>query len=118
MEQIKSYDELKAWQEAMTLAAETHRTVRSYPPEGEALGAATGASAVEILTSISDGWASRFTTKEIRAHLQSARRELYRLENQLVLAHRLGYLTRLQMDAIWPMTQSTGQYIAALIRTL
>jgi four helix bundle protein len=118
MEQIQSYDELRAWQEAMTLAAETHRTVRDYPSEGSALAAATGATAIDVVTSIAEGWATRFATKEIRAHLQSARRELYRLENQLVLALRLGYLTRQQMDVVWPMTQTTGQYIAALIRTI
>jgi len=118
MEQTQSYDELKAWQEAMSLAAEVYRAVPVYPDYASALATATGATAVEITTSIAEGWASRYTTKEMRAHLQRARKELYRLENQLMLAMRLGYITSERMDRIWPMTQTTGSYLGALLRML
>ncbi len=118
IEQTHSYDDLKAWQEATTLAVEVLRNTPAYPSAAHTLATETLQTAIQIPASIAEGWIDRFTTKEIRRHLGIARGSLVRLEIQLILALRLEYLTRQQMDAIWPLTQSTGSLVAALLKSL
>ncbi len=115
---IRSYDELNAWNDAMALATEVYRHTREYPlAEIAGLTSETRRAASGVPARIAEAWAHRAVAKECRAHLNGARGALMQLETFLILGMRLGYLTREQMDAIWPFTQTTGEGITALLRT-
>jgi four helix bundle protein len=116
---IPSYSDLKAWQEAMALATEVFRHTRNYPlGEIAALMSDTRRAAAAVAASIAEGWARRSSAKEFKGALHDARASLIQLETYLIIGHRLDYLSREQMDIIWPLTQSTGDTIASLLRTL
>ncbi|MBS1912404.1 MAG: four helix bundle protein [Bacteroidetes bacterium] len=119
IQSLRSYDEMLAWQEAMTLATEVYRCTRDYPlAEIASLTAETRRAAAMIPSSIAEGWAARSTAKECRARMQEARFALMQLETFLILGLRLDYLTHATMDIIWPLTQSTGTEIASVLKAV
>ncbi|MEO5928588.1 MAG: four helix bundle protein [Candidatus Kapaibacterium sp.] len=118
MEQTASYDEVKAWQEGMSLAETVLRQTKERPQEAEMLFRAIENDVISIPASIAEGWVVRYSTKEIRVHLTNARSAMLRLETHLMLAHRLDLLSREQMDLLWPMTQSTSGLVTALFKSL
>ncbi len=119
MQSIRSYDELRAWQQAMTLATEVYLHTRSYPlAEIAGLTAETRRAASSIPSHLADAWAHRSSAKEARALVHQARSALMQLETYLILGLRLEYLNREQMDEIWPLTQVAAEEIIALLRVL
>jgi four helix bundle protein len=116
---IPTYADLKAWQEAMALATEVFRHTRNYPlGEIAALMSDTRRSAAAIAAAIAEGWARRSSNKEFKASLLDARAALMQLETYLIIGHRLEYLGREEMDEVWPLTQSTGEALGSLMRTI
>lgn len=103
----------------MALAVEVFRYTRGYPiGEIAALMSDTRRAAAAIPANIAEGWARSSSTKEFKNALLGARTSLMHLETYLIIGLRLEYLTREQMDEIWPLTQSTGEAVASLVRTL
>jgi four helix bundle protein len=101
------------------LATEVFRHTRNYPlGEIAALMSDTRRAAAGIAAAIAEGWARRSSTKEFKASLLEARSSLMQLETYLIIGHRLEYLGRDEMDEIWPLTQSTGEAIGALMRSV
>lgn len=86
-------------EQARTLAVETDRTAISIP--------ATIAEACGMQES---------SMKEFRNRLYDANVLLMRLETLLILAHRLEYISREEMDIVWPKTQETSKLLIGLIR--
>ncbi|MDB5035988.1 MAG: four helix bundle protein [Chlorobi bacterium] len=118
MEQTASYDEVKAWQEGMTLAETVLRQTTARPDGADVLFREIEKDVISIPASIAEGWVVRYSTKEIRAHLNNARSAMLRLETHLMLAHRLDLLSREQMDLLWPMTQNTSGLVTALLKSV
>lgn len=119
MQSIRSYDELRAWQSSMALAVEVYRHTRDYPlAEIAGLTAESRRAAAAVASRLAEAWAHRASTKECRANVNEARSALMQLETFLILGLRLEYLTREQMDVIWPLAQTAAEDIAALLRSI
>lgn len=103
----------------MALAVEVYTHTRNYPlAEIAGLTAETRRAAAAIPSRLAEAWAFRMQPKECRLHVNEARSALMQLEIYLILGMRLEYLSREQMDEIWPLTQTSADEIAALIKVV
>ncbi|HEX4681198.1 MAG TPA: four helix bundle protein [Gemmatimonadaceae bacterium] len=83
-----SIRDLKVWQEAVALAAETIKACRhAARREATVVTDQLMLSALAVATTIADGY-GRYTAPEQRQLYRTARRELLRLETQLAIARQ------------------------------
>ena len=89
---MKSFRELRVWQESIDLAEVTYRYSEEFPRrEHFGLAAQMRKAAVSVPSSIAEGQGRR-TTGDWLHFLSMSRGSVYELETQLVIAGRLGYI--------------------------
>lgn len=116
--QGKSYRELEAWREAMTLVEEVYRATASFPQhEIYGLTQQIRRSAVSIPSNIAEGQ-GRKSPGGFKYHTLIARGSLCELETQLLLAERLAYLECEKSRALQERMQLVGRLIGGLVRYL
>jgi len=115
---MKDYKELEVWQKAVILATSLYDVTRGFP-DTEKFGLTTQVrrAAVSIPANIAEGW-GRGSTKEYVQFLHVARGSLLELETHLIIAHKLGYLTREQSEVAQPQIKSIGMMLNRLIAAL
>lgn len=115
-EYIKSYEDLRIWQDAMHLA-EIVYDLCSLMPKEEIYGLTSQMkrAAISVPSNIAEG-SERNNTKELIQFLYIARGSLAELRTQLVFAQRMKYLTDSKDFEITYQRLSKG--ISSLIKTL
>lgn len=87
----RKHQELKVWQEAMSLVIDIYRVTKEFPREEiYALTSQMRRAAVSVPSNIAEG-AARTGDREFLQFLSIARGSLSELETQLILAGDLGY---------------------------
>ena len=115
---VKSYKELEIWKKAMDLTVEVYKITGSFPPQEKfGLISQMQRAATSIPANIAEGW-GRGTTKEYVRFLRVARASLMELETHLILAQRLGYLPKDNLQPLQQEITTLGKGINALIRSL
>src|ERR1700760_3862236 len=86
------YNDLVAWQKAMTFVTEIYRVTRSFPKE-ETYGLVSQLrrAAVSVPSNIAEGQA-RYYPREFLLFLSHARGSLVEVETQLMISANLGYI--------------------------
>lgn len=114
--EMSDYKELEVWQVAMSLAEAVYKCTRSFPKE-ELFGLTSQIrrAAVSIPSNIAEG-ASRAGSKEFLQFLHIARGSASELETQLLLAEKLGYVSKI--DELLANLTSIRKLINGLIRSL
>ncbi len=98
----RKHQELKVWQEAMSLVEDIYTITKAFPREEiYALTSQMRRAAVSVPSNIAEG-AARAGDKEFLQFLSIARGSLSELETQLILANNLKY---------WQKTQSVIERI-------
>ena len=115
---INSYQDLKAWQVSMDLVEQVYRLTQSFPKQ-EVYGLASQIqrAAVSVPSNIAEGHA-RDSTKEFLHHLSITLGSLAELETQLILAGRLTYLAKKDLEAAILKTNETGRMLRGLQKAL
>ncbi len=115
---IRHHRDLRVWQEAMRLVEEVYR-VTDLLPDGErfVLVAQMRRAAISVPSNIAEGY-GRDGRRDYRRHVRIATGSLCELETQLVIAGRLGYVTREQAADAWTLIQNLGKMLHALARKL
>jgi four helix bundle protein len=99
-ETVKSFQDLRVWQSAMELVPMGYGLVRLLPREEKFVrGDQMRRAAVSVPANIAEGHARKHT-KEYLQHLSIARGSLAELLTLVLLAERLGYLTRAQVAPV------------------
>jgi len=113
---VSDYKELEVWRVAMDLAESVYKFTRNFPKE-ELFGLTSQIrrAAVSIPSNIAEG-ASRAGSKEFLHFLHIARGSASELETQLLLAEKLGYVTKI--DELLANLTSIRKLINGLIRSL
>ena len=113
---MSDYKELEVWRVAMDLAESVYKFTRNFPKE-ELFGLTSQIrrAAVSIPSNIAEG-ASRAGSKEFLHFLHIARGSASELETQLLLAEKLGYVTKI--DELLANLTSIRKLINGLIRSL
>ncbi len=116
--QIKSYRDLRVWQESMTLAELCYRLTRAFPKE-EMFGLTSQIrrSAASIPANIAEGH-GRENTQSFIQYLRISQGSLKELETHLLLTQRVGLTETEEIDGLMRQCESVGKMVRLLIRSL
>ena len=112
---VKQYQDLIAWQKAIGLVTDIYRTSSSFPrDEMYGLTSQLRRAAISIPSNIAEGQ-GRASTGEFIQFLCHARGSLFEVETQVIVAHNLGYVSTVQMDALIAKISELGRVLNGLI---
>jgi four helix bundle protein len=116
--QIKSYRDLRVWQDAMALAELCYGVTRGFPKEEMfGLSAQIRRSAVSIAANIAEGH-GRENTQSFIQYLRIAQGSLKELETHLMLAERVSIAGKADIEAPLQHCETLGRMLRSLIRAL
>ncbi|MEM7626323.1 MAG: four helix bundle protein [Planctomycetota bacterium] len=111
---IESYRDLEVWQTSIEEVEEIYRLVKVFPEDERfALTLQMRRAVISVPSNIAEGY-GRNTRKEYLRHLAIANGSLKEVETQLIIAGRLGYVSRDDAAKAWSLLQSVGKMLTAL----
>jgi len=115
-EKIKSFTDLQVWQEAHKLVLMIYRITKKFPKEELfSLVNQIRRAVVSITSNIAEGF-SRQSFKEKIQFYYIARGSLTEVQNQLLIARDLGYLSQEEFNNIAKQTVSVHKLLNAFIK--
>jgi four helix bundle protein len=112
---MKSYKDLKAWQEAMSLATATYQLTANFPKsELYGLTQQMRKAAVSVPSNIGEGYGRR-SAKQRYFFLEISLGSVFELETQIELCHRLAYIDDAQFEEMNERTRVTGRTLQGLL---
>jgi len=113
-----SYQDLRVWQQAMTLAAHVYRVTDKFPKhELYGLVSQIRRAAVSVASNIAEGKGHR-SDKEFLHFLFHARGSLFELETQILLAQQLQYISEVEGAELRQLLAPTARSLTGLINSL
>ena len=115
---VQSYKDLIVWQKALDLVEIIYQVTKTFPKE-ELYGLTNQLrrAGVSIPSNIAEGHA-RSSTQEFHRFLSIARGSLGEVETQLIIAQRLGYLSKSQLDPILALQTEINKMTNGLMTKL
>lgn len=115
---VRTYRELDAWQQGMTLVEYCYKETKGFPPDERfGLTAQLRRAAVSVPSNVAEG-ACRLTTNAFVNHVSIALGSLAEVETCLEVASRLDYLPRQQAKALFDLAGVVGRLLNGLLRSL
>lgn len=112
---IKSFTDLKAWQEAHRLAIQIYEASKSFPlSEQYGLTQQVRRAALSVSSNIAEGF-SRGTYKEKIRFYEMAVGSLTEVQNQILFARDIGLLQEDSFNQLATQTIRTGKILRGLI---
>jgi four helix bundle protein len=116
--QVKSYQQLIAWQQAIALVTDIYSITSTFPrDEIYGLTSQLRRAAVSVPSNIAEGQ-GRATRGEFVQFLCHARGSLYEVETQIVVGTNLGYITYEQQQSLALRVSELGRILNGLITSL
>jgi four helix bundle protein len=116
--QVKTYQQLIAWQKAIALVTYIYSVTSKFPrDEIYGLTSQLRRAAVSIPSNIAEGQ-GRATRGEFIQFLCYARGSLYELETQILVGRNLAYLTPEQAESLSGSITELGRILNGLITSL
>ncbi|WP_218827497.1 four helix bundle protein [Rubricoccus marinus] len=116
--QIRSYRDLRVWQEGMNLAEAVYAATQSFPPDERfGLTSQLRRASVSVPSNIAEGW-GRGATGEYKQFLRYARASLREIETQWLLAGRLGFLAPEAVADLEQRADRLGRQLLSLMQAL
>ncbi|GGH16059.1 four helix bundle protein [Silvibacterium dinghuense] len=115
---LSSYQELIVWQKAMDLCVEIYRLTESFP-RGEVYGLTSQLrrAGVSIASNIAEGY-GRGSRGEYCQFLAIARGSNHEVQTQLLIAERLGFLTRDNRLRAEGLSEEIGRMLSKMLPEL
>ncbi len=116
--EIRSYRDLRIWQEGMNIAEACYQITKTFPRE-EIYGMTSQIrrSAGSIPANIAEGYGREYRAEYIQ-FLRIAQGSLKELETHLLLSIRVGLATKQAIEPLLNRCESLGKMIRSLIRSL
>lgn len=115
---MRGYQDLKVWQLGVEISLAIYRLTESFPQrEMYGLSSQMRRAGVSIASNIAEGH-TRGQTKDLLRFLSIARGSLAELETHLIIAERLDYLKRSDLDRIRTMLDEESRMLAGLRRSI
>jgi four helix bundle protein len=116
--EIRSYRDLKVWQDAMMLAERCYIETRRFPKE-ETYGMTSQIrrSAASIAANIAEGY-GRDSTGSYVNFLRNAQGSLKELETHLILSMRVNLSTQDRLEPLLERCDGLGRMLRALIKSV
>jgi len=116
--EIKSYRDLRVWQEAMTLAEECYELTRNFPKdEMYGMTSQIRRASVSVAANIAEGHGREHTGSFVQS-LRVAQGSLKELETHLILGQRVCLAAASVAEPLLVRADSLGRQIRSLIRSL
>lgn len=113
---IQNFTSLKTWQEGHQLVLQVYELLESFPnKEQYALSDQMRRCVISITSNIAEGF-SRQSKKEKLQFYFIAKGSLTELQNQLLIARDVGYLSTFQFSTIADQTKSVSRLLTGLIQ--
>jgi four helix bundle protein len=109
-----SIRDLKVWQEAVALAAESVRSARHAKRETKVVTDEIMLRALAAAGAIADGY-GRYTTPEQRQLYRSARRDLLRLETSVAVAKQAGLISSQTHSSLHGRIQNVSRLLSGYL---
>jgi four helix bundle protein len=115
---VRSYRDLRVWQEAMSLAVDCYKLTQAFPKD-EVFGmtAQIRRSSASIAANIAEGH-GRESTRAFIQFLRVAQGSLKELETHLLLAERVSILSVESLEGVLTRCGILGRRVRHLIRSL
>jgi four helix bundle protein len=118
MDKVRSYRDLKAWQEALVLVRLVYAATQDWPKHEQfGLTNQIRRAVVSVPSNIAEGQGRR-TPREFRHHLSIAYGSLMEVETQVLIAVDLSYLTPEQSEVLLQRSATVGRLINGLINAI
>lgn len=115
---IRTFVDLKAWQEAHRLVLLVYRITKTYPEEEKfGLVSQSRRAAVSISSNIAEGF-GRFSGKDKHHFFSMAKTSLAELQSQLMIARDLRFVTTFEYEQSFAHSDVVGQLVKGLMRTV
>ena len=109
---------LIVWQKAMDLVEDVYKRTKGFPREElYGLTSQLRRAVVSVPSNIAEGQ-GRNSTKEFLHHLSIAYGSLCEVGTQILIAHRLGYLERRDVEGLDGLSSEVGRLINGLSNKL
>ncbi len=113
-----SYQDLRVWQQAMSLAAHVYRATEKFPKhELYGLVSQIRRAGVSVASNIAEGKGHR-SDREFLHFLFHARGSLFELETQLLLAYQLQYISEKEKTELQELISPVARSLTGLINSL
>jgi four helix bundle protein len=113
-----SFQDLRVWQQAMTLAAATYKTTESFPKhELYGITSQIRRAAVSVASNVAEGKGHR-SDREFLHFLYYARGSLFELETQILLAQQLQYISEEKTKELIGSVTVVARSFTGLINSL
>jgi four helix bundle protein len=113
-----SYQDLRVWQNAMELVVCVYHETQDFPKdELYGLTSQMRRAAVSIPSNIAEG-KGRSTDRDRALFFCHARGSLLELETQILISHRLKYLTPPRSEALIKASTELGRMLNSLIQSI
>ena len=111
----KGVEGLRVWQEARKLAGQIYQLTKCFPDEEKYnFTSHLRRAGVSVMSNIAEGQ-GRYSRKDFVRFLYLARGSLYEVQSLVILANDLGYLDKVNKDALLLGTDTVGPMLNALI---
>jgi len=113
---IKSFTDLKAWQESHRLALAIYRVTENFPPnEQYGLTSQLKRAASSVTSNIAEGF-GRSSSKDTEHFFTMATGSLYEIKSQLLLAKDLGFISTKDFSVIAEQANLAHKLLNGLLR--
>jgi four helix bundle protein len=113
---MRPHQKLDAWSKSVDLVVEVYKATDSFPKEERyGLTSQIRRAGISIAANIAEG-AGRYSRKEFAHFLSNAQGSASELETELIIAHRLGYLSEALFSKLITELQRIGRLITGLTR--
>jgi four helix bundle protein len=116
-EKIQSFTGLIAWQEGHKLVLSIYEVSKTFPPDERfGLTDQLRRAAISITSNIAEGF-SRYNGKEKKQFYRIALGSLTELQNQLLIAKDVKYLTEIQFNKLASQSVDVSKLLNGLIKS-
>jgi four helix bundle protein len=113
---IRSYEDLRVWQEGIALCETVYRLTQSFPDDERfGLTSQLRRASVSVPSNIAEGWGRGSRVDYIR-FLRIARGSLYEVRTQLIISQRVGLVA--DVDPALRSADDLRRMLVGLIRSL
>lgn len=113
---MRPHQKLDAWSKSVDLVVGVYKATNSFPKEERyGLTSQIRRAGISIPANIAEG-AGRYSRKEFAHFLSNAQGSASELETELIIAHRLGYLSEALFSKLITELQRIGRLITGLTR--
>ena len=114
----KPHKRLEAWRKSMDLVVLIYQATKSFPAEERfGLVSQLRRAAVSVPSNVAEG-AARGSPRFFTSTLQIARASLSELDTQIILAHRLGYLSENDATRLTSCVEEIERVVNGLISSV